>query len=295
MGDEAGGLHLQLHEVEGVVVVDDGLDRQLMLGESEQLAQEHREAAVTGQRDDLPVRLRGLHPDRLGQRVRHRSVGERAQQPALPVHREVAGRPHDGRSHIGEEDRVVRGRLVDEAREVLRVDAATGRGRELVQLLPRLPVVLDHAVQVLRVRLLRQQRQQRLDGGADVAHEGVLDADAATDLPAAHVHLDDGRVLREELRVGEVRAQQDECLRAHHRVIAGGEAQQAGHPHVVGVVVLDELLAAQRVDDGGLETLCQFDDLVMRALDPGTGQDRHLRAVVEGLRRAGQSGPRRDE
>jgi hypothetical protein len=44
----------------------------------------------------------------------------------------------------------------------------------------------------------------------------------------------------------------------HHSAIAGGEAEQAGHADVVGIVVGDEFLAAKGVDDGRLE---MFGDL----------------------------------
>ncbi len=71
-GDEPGGLHLEFDEVERGVVVDDDLDRQVVLGERDEFAEEHRQSPVTGERDDLPSRERGLGADALGQRIGHR-------------------------------------------------------------------------------------------------------------------------------------------------------------------------------------------------------------------------------
>jgi hypothetical protein len=60
-----------------------------------------------------------------------------------------------------------------------------------------------------------------------------------------------------------------------HRPVARAEADQPGHADVAGVVVLDELLAAQRVDDGRVERGRDGDQLVVRAGAAGPGQDRH--------------------
>ena len=46
--DEAGGLHLQLDEGQRAVVEHDDLHRQPLLAEGEQLAEQHRQAAVAG-------------------------------------------------------------------------------------------------------------------------------------------------------------------------------------------------------------------------------------------------------
>ena len=52
-----------------------------------------------------------------------------------------------------------------------------------------------------------------------------------------------------------------------HRLVAGPVAEQSRHADVIGVVVLDPLLAAQRMPDRGLEALGQGQDLVVRAGD----------------------------
>ena len=53
---EARRLLLELDEAERAVVEDDDLHRQAELLEAQQIAHQHGEAAVAGQRDDLPAR-----------------------------------------------------------------------------------------------------------------------------------------------------------------------------------------------------------------------------------------------
>ena len=54
--EQPGGLHFQLDEAEGAVVVDDDLHGQLPLADGEQIAEQHAEPAVARQRDHLPIR-----------------------------------------------------------------------------------------------------------------------------------------------------------------------------------------------------------------------------------------------
>ena len=70
-GDDPVSLHLQLHKGQGAVVQDDDLDRQPLLAEREELAQQRRQPAVAGEAHHLASRVRRLHADRLGQRVGH--------------------------------------------------------------------------------------------------------------------------------------------------------------------------------------------------------------------------------
>ena len=85
----------------------------------------------------------------------------------------------------------------------------------------------------------------------------------------------------QELVVGEIRAQQDQHVGVVHALRGRAVAQQAGHAHVEWVVVLDEVLAAQRVADGGLQGVGQRDDLVVSAFDARTREDRDLVRLVE--------------
>ena len=92
-GDDPGRLHLQLHEVQRRVVEHDDLDRQPVLRQRDELAEEHGQATVTGEGHHLPVTIDGLGADGQRQRTRHGAVVERSQQPAAAVHGEVARRP----------------------------------------------------------------------------------------------------------------------------------------------------------------------------------------------------------
>jgi hypothetical protein len=107
---------------------------------------------------------------------------------------------------------------------------------------------------------------------------------------AAQIHLDDRRVVGQELPVREVGAEHQQRVAPQHRPIAGREAEQPGHADVERVVVLDELLAPQSMDDRRLELFRQRDELRVRPLRAGAGQDRHPAAPVDHGRRLGDPG-----
>ena len=121
-GHEAGGLHLELDEAERAVVEHDDLHREVELLEGDEVAEHHRQAAVAGERDDLPAGLRRLHADGLRHGVRHAPVAERADEASPAVHAEVARRPDHRRADIGDEHRVRVGELVDRLGHELRVE-----------------------------------------------------------------------------------------------------------------------------------------------------------------------------
>ncbi len=66
-------------------------------------------------------------------------------------------------------------------------------------------------------------------------------------------------------------------------MIAGAEADESGESDVVGVVVLDVLLAAQGVDDGSLERRGGGDEFVVRFLASGAGEDGDLLSCIENV------------
>jgi hypothetical protein len=66
-----------------------------------------------------------------------------------------------------------------------------------------------------------------------------------------------------------------------HRAPDRGKSEQPGHADVVGVVVLHELLTAERVHDRRLERLGQRDDLVVGSPTAGAGEDRDPLRPVE--------------
>ena len=112
--EEAGRLHFQLDKRQGVVLEDDHLDRQLELPKREQIAHEHRQAAIAGERDDLATGISLLGPDGLRQRIGHRAMVERAEQAPPAVHGQIARRPDRRRARVAGEDGVVGGQLVIE-------------------------------------------------------------------------------------------------------------------------------------------------------------------------------------
>ena len=57
-------------------------------------------------------------------------------------------------------------------------------------------------------------------------------------------------------------------------MVARGLADHAGHAHVVGIVVFDEILAARGVRHRGLEPRRRGDHLVMGPRAAGAGIDR---------------------
>ena len=77
---------------------------------------------------------------------------------------------------------------------------------------------------------------------------------------------------RIELPVGEVGPQHQERVAVHHRGVAGRKADEPRHADIVWIVVLDMLLAAQRVDDRRLQPLGQRHHLVVGTGAAGAAQ-----------------------
>ena len=124
-----------------------------------------------------------------------------------------------------------------------------------------------------------EQRQERLEGGDHVADHAEIDGVAAAQVTAIAVDLDQGGLLRIELRPGEVGAEQQEGVALGHHVEAGLDPEHTGHAHVEGVVVLDEVLGPRRVRDGRLEAVGEGHQQVVGALAAGAGVDADLLAV----------------
>src|ERR1700728_2776796 len=71
---KSSGFHLEFHHPQSAVVEHQDLNRQVVLGQREQVAHEHRKTAVSGHGDHLASRKGTLGPDGLGERVRHGPV-----------------------------------------------------------------------------------------------------------------------------------------------------------------------------------------------------------------------------
>ncbi len=98
------------------------------------------------------------------------------------------------------------------------------------------------------------------------------------------VDLNDHGLIRIELPPGEIRPEQEQRVAVKDGVIAGRTADNAGHPDVVRIVILDEVLAARRVGHRRLQPRRSRDDLVMRARAAGAGINRDRLALVENSR-----------
>jgi len=152
--------------------------------------------------------------------------------------------------------------------------------RQFVQFLAGFAIAGERGIQMTAVLFLVERRKQRAQGLRDASNDSEIQVAAASQLLAADVDLHNARFLRIELLIREVRSEHQQRLAVHHGVVAGGETEQAGHAHIEGIVVLDELLAAHGVDDGSLEHAGQLNQLIMGARAAGSGQDGDfLRAV----------------
>jgi hypothetical protein len=149
------------------------------------------------------------HPrsDSLRQGIGHRAVIERSDQAAGPVHLQVTGRPDTWRADVDGEDGISRREAIDHRGDVLRMQwrLATSLIGERVQSGPRTALMSDHSVQMSGAGLRLDDRQQRVDGVRDRAHECHVDGHASADVLAADVdlhHRDPGWVERAIGKVG---------------------------------------------------------------------------------------------
>ncbi|MNT09930.1 hypothetical protein D3C72_1447370 [compost metagenome] len=157
---QAFHLLLQLDEIQRAVVEHHHLDRKILLYRGQQIAQQHRQPTVTGQRNHLPPREGLLQTQRLRHRVGHRAMQQAGQRAAPTVHPDVPQHPHHRRATIGGEQRIVGGVLRQQRGQVLRMDQlAFTRLLLLLALLQRLVAVLDALVQEAAVFARGQHRQ----------------------------------------------------------------------------------------------------------------------------------------
>ena len=103
------------------------------------------------------------------------------------------------------------------------------------------------------------------------------------------VHLED-RSARSvasfgiELLIGEVGANHQQHIAVHHGVIAGRESEQPCHAHIEGVVVLDELFPAHRMNDGSFQLVREFDQLLMSSGAAGAAEDGYFLRAIQQVR-----------
>ena len=256
-----------------------------MRGDRDELAQQHRQAAVAGDRNHLPAGVGQLGADRVRQRVGHGPVQVRADQPAGAQRVDVPGGPDIAHAGVRRENRVPRRHLVQQRGRVFRVDrlfrpdVAGVRPHGLVH---EPVVLLEHRIEETAALLGREQRHEGGKGGEDVAVHCDVDVGPPPQFVRGPVHLRRPG-SGEELVVREVGAQQDQQVRVLDALGRGAVTQQPGHADVVGVVVLHEVLAAEAVADRRRDQPGERNHLVVRALDAGTGKDGHLAGGVDGV------------
>ncbi len=275
--------HLELDHAERRVVEHGERQRQVVGACRQHVAHEHRQAAVTAHRDDLAVGVRELGADGLRQRVGHRAVQHRADEAAAARRLDVARGPHVAHARVGGDDRVVREGLVEQRRGVLGVDggvllhlAGVGAHRLVHELL----VLLERLVEELRVLLLLDERQHGVESRLDVALDRQVDGRAAAEHLGARIDLHGARV-GQELVVREVGADHDHEVGVLDALGGGAVAEQARHADVERVVVLHEVLAAQRVPDGRLGLAREPHELVVCPGGTGAGEDGDLLRRVD--------------
>src|ERR1700692_1164010 len=116
---------------------------------------------------------------------------EGADQPAFAVHRQVARSPNGRQTHVARKYGIVCGELAQGARYLLRVYQASRRARlrEVIKAFARLLIMMTRIVEMRRIGLLVEMRQQRSDRRGDIAHEAQLDRRAATQVLGSDIDL----------------------------------------------------------------------------------------------------------
>ena len=264
------GLHLQLDEGQRAVVEDDDLDRQPLLTERDQLANQHRETAVTGEGDDLASGLARLHADRLRQCVGHRPVVEGSD--AAAAVRSCAGTAPPRRRAC----RHRRGRSRRRRRAGRASRSRTGDGSDRDRGSPparRAACERDGSAPSSARGGSESRPRPALGISATIVSLTVPTSptstvDPAADVLAPDVDLDHGHVFGIERPVGKVGAEHQQRVAVLHRAVARCEPQQAGHPDVEGVVVLGNSLPRIVWTTAPLGRPSERDDLVVGARQP---------------------------
>ncbi|RML84546.1 hypothetical protein ALQ89_06473 [Pseudomonas amygdali pv. tabaci] len=279
----ATGFHFHVDKAQRAVVEHHHLDRQVQLADAQQISQQHRQATIATQRHHLTLRVLGLGPQSLWQSVGHRAVVERAEQTALAVHVQVACGPQRWRADIDGKDCICVGLFIDQTGEVLRVNRRTvwRRRGQFVQLFTGLGVVLQGLVEETAIGMRLEPWLKRFKGFPHASNQTQRHGRAAAQLRRVEVDLDDVGFFRVEIPIGEAAAENHQRVAGQHGVIAGAEADQAGHADVERVVVFNVLLATQGMNNGGAQRIGQCKNLLVSTCTACTAQQGHGFRVVE--------------
>src|SRR4029077_500831 len=126
-----------------------------------------------------------------------------------------------------------------------------------------------------------EARQEGLEGRLDIANRPDGDWMSPPDMRGIDIDLNDRRLVRVELRPGEIRSEQEQHLTVEDGMVAGASADDPRHAHIVGIVVFEEILAARRMGHRRVQPGCRGDDLVVRASATRAGVDGDHFTLVE--------------
>src|SRR5580658_8133582 len=200
---------------------------------------------------------------------------ERADEPALAVHRKVSRGPNRRRADIAGEHCILSRQIAQCPGNLLRMDEfpAGFSDRQIVKTLSRLEIMFHGLIEVSAVLFLLQQRKQGVNRRTHTADEPQMDRRAAAELLWPYVDLSDaGLSLRVKLAIWEIRTKHEQRITIIHCVIPGRESNQPCDADNVGVVPLNVLLAFEGVDHRALKFFAQREELIMRAGASGTTQ-----------------------
>jgi hypothetical protein len=250
-------------------------------GGGQQLAHEHRQAAIATQRHHLAVGSAELRADRLGHGVRHRAVAERCEEPSTWRHLQVPRAPDVAHPGVDREDRVLGGEIADGRCDHLGPEAfaAAFMGHVGLELLHRASVVGKHVVEERPVLLLGDARQKRPKRLADVADKPKVHLGAATEVPWRDVNLHDRGVVRHEIAEREVGPEQQQQVAFGECPDSAALSQETGHAHGIGIVGLEDVLAAIRVGDGRVQQSGKLQHFAPRSATTVAAVDRDSLAL----------------
>lgn len=147
----------------------------------------------------------------------------------------------------------------------------------------RVGVLLEHPVEELAVLLGPHPWGETAQCLLHIAPHGEVELGAAAQVLRADVDLGDLDVVGEERVVREVGAEEDQQIALVGGLAGGAVAEQYAHADVVRIVVLDVLLAPQRVPHRGLDLLRELHDLGVRARGAAAAEQGDLVGRVDHL------------
>ena len=212
-------------------------------------ADQHVEAAVARQNDDLTRPVERLHAVRLGDGGSDRCVVERAHDPLRAGLSDPVRRPQRVQAGVEHEDRVLVGEIADGSGDRLRMDlalAARGIGLLVQHLVPLVPLPGD-LVEELRIALRLHLIEQKLEGRAYGPDEAECRRSATTEHHRPFVDLDDVSVRGQEIGIGIVRADHQQQVAVVHGVVDGFRADHPQPAHPTRVVEGQDFLSPHRM------------------------------------------------